>query len=688
TFTNKAAAEMADRVAKLVGGRAPRWICTFHACCARILRAEAEHLGWPRGFVIYDAQDQLSLMKRCVKELGLDDKRFNPRELADRVNAARNDLTAPVDPEEFFAADKQRVIDRYEQEKKRAGAFDFGDLIAKTVELFGTHPDVLERYARRFRHVLVDEYQDTNHAQYVFLRQITGGGAELGVVGDDDQSIYKWRGADIRNILEFERDHPGCKVVKLEQNYRSSQNVINAANAVIAAIRDRKPKQLWTQRPHGAPIYLYLAEDEREEAAFVADRLRTYARDGALDQCAVFYRANSQSRVFEEELGRRGIPFQVLGGMRFYERAEIKDALAYLRVIANPRDGVSARRIINTPTRGLGAKSLEVLDEIARAEDCDLFEALARARDRGLLAGKAAQDSGPFIEAFARWRAAAETTPLDELARLALDESGYRAMLEADGGDQARARIENLEELIGATADFQQRWETGRIEGTEAPNALAAFLEQAALVNDQEALAEGSGRACLMTLHTAKGLEFDTVFLTGMEEGIFPHGRSISSGREEDLDEERRLCYVGMTRARDRLFMLRALNRTIYGQSQSNPPSRFLGDIPEALTQDMTPADRLHRFETVEADRQIVGTRIDYSYSQVPIERTQRRPEPPSDTMIVGILAPGTRVRHSHFGEGIVRAQEGEGDKLKLLIQFENAGLKKIVAKMAKLEVI
>ncbi|MBZ0253576.1 MAG: UvrD-helicase domain-containing protein, partial [Candidatus Methylomirabilis sp.] len=477
TFTNKAAKEMAERVSALLGGRAPTWITTFHSACVRILRREADRIGWPKTFVILDDQDQIALLKRCLKLLELDDKRFPPKALRDRINAARNDLREPGPSSPYFAQQEKQIFDLYEARKKESGALDFGDLIAKTVLLFEKNPDVLKRYADQFRWIVVDEYQDTNHAQYRLLQLLTQERKNLCVVGDDDQSIYRWRGADLSNILNFERDNPGCKVVKLEENYRSTQNVLAAANAIVQTISGRKPKTLWTKRHHGSPIYLYVGEDERDEAAFVAGRLSVYAEDGKLSECAVFYRANAQSRVAEEELARRGIPYKVLGGTRFYDRAEIKDALAYLRIVLNPRDDVSALRIVNTPARGLGDKTLAQADETMRIERCGALDALGFMAARGQLSGKAEASARALLASHARWREKMAALPLGELFQTVLEESGYLKMLEEEGTDQALGRLENLEELRAAAEEFQGRWDAGALEREPGATALSAFLD-------------------------------------------------------------------------------------------------------------------------------------------------------------------------------------------------------------------
>jgi DNA helicase-2/ATP-dependent DNA helicase PcrA len=576
TFTNKAAGEMKDRVALLVGPDSRKmWVSTFHAFCARILRVHAEKLGYKREFTIYDGADQVRLVKRCIVELGKDPKRFNPRSFAAQISAAKNVLMTPDDylrsTEGYIAENVAEVYDLYQKRLYENNAMDFDDLIMQTVALLEIFPDVRERYQTRFKYIHVDEYQDTNHAQYRLVNILAAAHRNLCVVGDDDQSVYSWRGADIRNILDFERDYPEAKVVKLEQNYRSTQTILDAANAVVANNASRKPKELWTAGPQGERIRVFTAVDEYAEARFVVSEIERLMDSGASPRdVAVFYRTNAQSRALEDVLVREGVPYQVVGGVRFYERAEIKDAMAYLAVISNPSDSGALERIINVPKRGLGSTSVARLQDHARRNGLSLYEALAEA-DAVDLTGAAKKACRAVRDLFEGWWVAAREVPPAELIGAVLDESGYRAELEAENTVEAESRLENLEELINAAREYERYDPEPTLEG---------FLQEQALYSEQDALDTGGGLVALMTLHNAKGLEFDHVFVVGMEEGTFPHARSLD---EQNLEEERRLCYVGITRARATLTLSYAKLRSNWGEREYQMSSRFLSEIPEAL---------------------------------------------------------------------------------------------------------
>jgi DNA helicase II / ATP-dependent DNA helicase PcrA len=576
TFTNKAAGEMKDRVALLVGPDSRKmWVSTFHAFCARILRVHAEKLGYKREFTIYDGADQVRLVKRCIVELGKDPKRFNPRSFAAQISAAKNVLMTPDDylrsTEGYIAENVAEVYDLYQKRLYENNAMDFDDLIMQTVALLEIFPEVRERYQTRFKYIHVDEYQDTNHAQYRLVNILAAAHRNLCVVGDDDQSVYSWRGADIRNILDFERDYPEAKVVKLEQNYRSTQTILDAANAVVANNASRKPKELWTAGPQGERIRVFTAVDEYSEARFVVSEIERLMDSGASPRdVAVFYRTNAQSRALEDVLVREGVPYQVVGGVRFYERAEIKDAMAYLAVISNPSDSGALERIINVPKRGLGSTSVARLQDHARRNGLSLYEALAEA-DAVDLTGAAKKACRVVRDLFEGWRVAAREVPPAELIGAILDESGYRAELEAENTVEAESRLENLEELINAAREYERYDPEPTLEG---------FLQEQALYSEQDALDTGGGQVALMTLHNAKGLEFDHVFIVGMEEGTFPHARSLD---EQNLEEERRLCYVGITRARETLTLSYAKLRSNWGEREYQMPSRFLSEIPAAL---------------------------------------------------------------------------------------------------------
>ena len=576
TFTNKAAGEMKDRVALLVGPDSRKmWVSTFHAFCARVLRVHAEKLGYKREFTIYDGADQVRLVKRCIVELGKDPKRFNPRSFAAQISAAKNVLMTPEDylrsTEGYIAENVAEVYDLYQTRLYENNAMDFDDLIMQTVALLEVFAEVRERYQRRFKYIHVDEYQDTNHAQYRLVNILAAAHRNLCVVGDDDQSVYSWRGADIRNILDFERDYPEAKVVKLEQNYRSTQTILDAANAVVTNNASRKSKELWTAGPEGERIRVFTAVDEYAEARFVISEIERLVDSGASPRdMAVFYRTNAQSRALEDVLVREGIPYQVVGGVRFYERAEIKDTMAYLTVISNPNDAGALERIINVPKRGLGSTSVARLQDHARRNGLSLYEALAEA-DAADLTGAAKKSCRAVRGLFEGWRVAAREISPAELVGAVLDESGYRAELEAENTVESESRLENLEELINAAKEYER---------FEPEPTLEGFLQEQALYSDQDTLNTEGGQVALMTLHNAKGLEFDHVFVVGMEEGTFPHARSLD---EQNLEEERRLCYVGITRAKRTLTLSYAKLRSNWGEREYQMPSRFLSEIPAAL---------------------------------------------------------------------------------------------------------
>jgi DNA helicase-2/ATP-dependent DNA helicase PcrA len=593
TFTNKAAGEMKERVAALVGPRARlMWVSTFHSACVRILRAEHEHAGLKSTFSIYDADDSRRLMQLVARELDLDPKRYTARGLTAQVSNLKNEL---IDPETFKDRAKgpnERAVAEayvlYQRRLREAHALDFDDIIMATVHLFQSHPHVAEAYRRRFRHVLVDEYQDTNHAQYTLVRELVGapGGdpepAELCVVGDADQSIYAFRGATIRNILEFERDYPNARTILLEQNYRSTQTILSAANAVIERNPSRKPKRLWSDQGAGEQIVGYVADTEHAEADWVAreiDRLgdREGVRPGDV---AVFYRTNAQSRVFEEVFIRVGLPYKVVGGVRFYERKEVRDALGYLRAIVNDDDTVSIRRVLNTPRRGIGDRAEACIEALSNRDRISFGQALRGAKDAPGMSTRAANSIADFVALLDELRELSATRPPEEILEAVLQRSGLLTELEDSLDPQDQGRVENLQELVSVAREY-----TERVEATDEAATLAGFLEQVALVADADQVPsddpEHQGVVTLMTLHTAKGLEFPVVFLTGLEDGVFPHMRAL--GDNAELEEERRLAYVGITRARQRLYLSRAVTRSAWGAPQYNPPSRFTDELPEEL---------------------------------------------------------------------------------------------------------
>ncbi len=682
TFTNKAAREMQERVAALVGPASrAMWVMTFHSACVRILRREAARLGVSTNFSIYDAADSQRLMAMVVKDLDIDPKRHPPRGLSARVSNLKNEL---ID-EETFASRAETPQDRvlaeayaeYQRRLRRANAFDFDDLIGSTVALLQLFPDVAEHYRRRFRHILVDEYQDTNHAQYVLVRELVGDGrdgvppAELCVVGDADQSIYAFRGATIRNIEEFERDYPDAKTVLLEQNYRSTQTILDAANRVIARNGGRRPKRLWTDAGAGAPIVTYVADDEHDEARFVADEIDALVDDAGVRPAdvAVFYRTNAQSRSLEEIFVRVGLPYTVVGSVRFYERREIRDAIAYLRAIANPDDDVSVRRILNVPKRGIGDRAEEAIESFAQRERISFGAALDRAVEIPGLATRSQTQVVAFAQLLSDLRTLVESGagPATVLQAV-LEQTGYLAELQASHDPQDETRVENLAELESVAAEYER--------DTEEPS-LAGFLERVSLVADADEIPDDDdGVVTMMTLHTAKGLEFPVVFLTGMEDGIFPHIRSL--GSESELEEERRLAYVGITRARERLYLSRAVSRSAWGSPMHNPASRFLDEIPPELVESRRdePVLTWSSAQTTSAPRPAAPM------------GTFKRPEPTAGTRPVVALTVGDRVLHKTFGMGTVTGTSGVGDKAEATIDFGTVGTKRLLLRYAPVDKI
>ncbi|MFQ5839482.1 MAG: ATP-dependent helicase [Candidatus Methylomirabilales bacterium] len=668
TFTNKAAEEMRGRVERLLGPEGHGVsVGTFHAICARILRKNAHTLGLRSAFVIYDERDQLQLIKECLRELDLSERALNPRLVAARISRAKSELLGP-DGYAAQAADylDERVVTvyyRYQECLHRYGAVDFDDLLATSVRLFTEHPTVLDAYRLHWRYVMVDEYQDTNHAQYRLIRLLAEQHRNLAVVGDDDQSIYRWRGADLTNILDFERDYPDCWVVRLEQNYRSTQCILDAAYGVISKNRGRKEKRLWTENEEGEPIAFFGALDEEAEANGVAEAVRRLTQAGsAYDDIAVFYRTNAQSRVLEDALRRHLIPYRIVGGLRFYERKEVKDLLAYLRLIVNPHDTVSFLRAVGTPPRGIGRTTLERLSDFAAAQRCSLWDAIAEVESRSLIPARSLKGLKAFQALIACATAASSPKPVPDLVLILLEESGYLNYLDAEGTPEAQARIENLRELVAAAQDFTEQ--------SEDPS-LQAFLDSVALISDVDELQDGSGAVTLMTLHMAKGLEFPVVFLTGMEEGIFPHARALTD--PEELEEERRLCYVGMTRAKRRLFLSAATHRRLYGGGNFNLPSRFIDEIPPELLEHVGPPEPPICADLDAVSRPATQDRAGLYY------------EPDGGEPFVDHYRPGTRVRHPEFGIGTIRERVGDGEEMKVVITFAGIGTKKLKVKYARL---
>jgi DNA helicase-2/ATP-dependent DNA helicase PcrA len=691
TFTNKAANEMKERLERMLGislgrgiGYGGLWISTFHSACVRILRQHIDRLGYKRSFVIYDESDRSSLVKVCVSDLRIDAERYLPRAIAAKISSLKNNLT---DAETFaqtsssFGFDEavSRVYALYEEKLRESDGLDFDDLLRLTVRLFERDPDTLAYYQGMFHHILIDEYQDTNRAQYRFVRLLTVQRQNLCVVGDDDQSIYKFRGADISNILNFEKDYPSAKVIKLEQNYRSTQNILGAAGAVVSRNLGRKPKELWTEKRGGEKIQCYKAVDEKDEARYICRAIQKEVDEGrSLRQIAILYRTNAQSRALEDALRNWGTPYRIFGGLRFYDRKEIKDVIAYLRVLQNPSDIVSLRRIINVPARGIGDTTIEKLERAAARAGIGLYQ-MAMGPEIADIASGAKRKLGEFTGMMERMRADLEQVTITELVRRIIQDSGYGAALEQEKSVESRIRLENLNELLTATEDFQEQ---------NRDASLAAFLDQVALITDaeQQVTAEGRRRSAdtvtLMTLHNAKGLEFSVVFLAGMEEGLFPHSRSAES--EEELEEERRLCYVGITRAKERLIITHAAERRLYGYPQANLVSRFVREIPDEAMDH-------------------VGADVTAAYSfrdRAPWERTSygadrggtpelhsAAPQTPKSGAADRYYK-GAVVRHAKFGLGTVQRSEGAGDDRKISVSFPGHGVKTLAVKYANLESI
>lgn len=684
TFTNKAAGEMKERVADLVGKRSDiMWVSTFHSACVRILRREAKVFGYTSSFSIYDQADSHRLMAMVCRELDLDPRRYQPRQFSYTVSNFKNEL---VDYETALARaethHEKMVAEAYELYQRRlteANAFDFDDLIMTTVHLLQAFPDVAENYRRRFRHVLVDEYQDTNHAQYVLVRELVGTGvisgedepavppAELCVVGDADQSIYAFRGATIRNILQFEEDYPDTRVILLEQNYRSTQTILSAANAVIARNSGRKAKRLWSDSGDGAKIVGYVADDEHAEAQFVADEIDRLTDDGEArtGDVAVFYRTNAQSRVLEEIFVRVGLPYRVVGGTRFYERREIRDALAYLRFLANPEDSVSLRRIINVPKRGIGDRAEAMVEALAQRERSTFFQALRHAADAPGIATRSVNSIEGFVELTDELRALVEAgVGPAAVLEATLDRTGYVAELSESDDPQDETRLDNLRELVAVAGEYEA--------SEDSDGSLSGFLEQVSLVADADEIPEGDdhdGMVTLMTLHTAKGLEFPVVFLTGLEDGVFPHQRSLG-GNAQELEEERRLAYVGITRARERLYLSRALLRSAWGSPAHNPASRFLAEIP----------DELIDWRRTEADQ------VKWTTPPAPRRQAVSGRSTGAGNRPVIALSAGDRVTHDAFGLGTVVATNGQGEHAQATVDFGESGLKTLLLRYAPVE--
>ena len=718
TFTNKAAREMRERIERLAGADAGEaWIGTFHSICCRILRRDIEKLGYERSFTIYDDDDQQRVIKAVLKELDIDEKFLPPKAVGADISDAKNRLLSPDEwlqkrGGDYRSQKTHDVMTRYEQRLRAANALDFDDLLVKTLQLFVEHPPVLEYYQGRFQYVHVDEYQDTNYAQYQLVRLITRESRNLCVVGDDDQSIYGWRGADIRNILDFEKDFPDATVIKLEQNYRSTANILDAANQIIAHNEGRKEKELWTEDGEGEKITLYAAADERDEAAWICQRIRQLQRGGTpYGSIAILYRMHALSRVLEETLMRAGIPYHVYGGTRFYDRREVRDVLAYLRVIQNPADDISLSRIINVPKRAIGDSTVEQLTQYARQNDMSLYAAVAAPPDT--LSSRARKSVNDFSSLIVSLLLAKETLPLSELVQKVIDDSGLIAQYQKEENEENQARIENIREFMGAVTEFEQKSED---------KSLFAFLENVALVTELDNQDSAPSFVTMMTLHSAKGLEYDAVFMSGMEEGIFPSARAMQE--DNRVEEERRLCYVGVTRARKLLHLSYARRRMLFNQMQFNAPSCFLQEIPKRLIREEqssaaqsasygygAPAARGAGWGSYggsgmrrQGGYQDNESRPQYGYGdtmpqrRAPAPKAPARPaqQPwnipgvqrgfvpsPARSVQVQLFKVGDKVQHPKFGKGVIREVTGSGDAARLHIVFPVFGEKVLAQSIA-----
>ncbi|MEK6545849.1 MAG: 3'-5' exonuclease, partial [Nitrospinota bacterium] len=632
------------------------WISTFHSACVRILRRDIDKLGFGRDFVIYDANDSLSLLKGCMKEVNISDDLYPPKSIAGRISNLKNELIEKVqNPEDKTQEIIGSIYALYQKRLKENNALDFDDLLMKAVLLFEGVPDVLKNYKDRFKYLMVDEYQDTNHAQYRLVQILSSGHRNICVVGDDDQCIYQWRGATIRNIMEFERDYPDAKVVKLEENYRSTQNILDAAWAVVSKNIYRKEKRLWTKRSGGERIFYYRASNEIDEADFITSKIKEFYEQGdfSYSDIAIFYRTNAQSRVLEDSLRRKGISYKIYGGLKFFERKEVKDILAYLRIVINPYDSVSLRRIINVPARGIGNATVEKIEAYAKLRGINLVEAIKELRVQGFKSSRG-QGMEAFYNIFKKIETIIMTDSASEVIEKAFEITGYLEMLKKEGTDEAEDRIENLKELITAAEEHEERSEDRSIVG---------LLDQTALISDADAISDSSGSVSLMTLHISKGLEFSVVFISGMEKYIFPHIKSIESKTE--MEEERRLCYVGMTRAKERLFLTNAKERRIYGQEMYNPSSEFIDDIPkELITQ-----ERIQNSEFRIKNKEFITQHSSF------ITR--------HSSFVVG-----SKVIHPQFGNGVILQKDGSGDETKLTVFFKNNGKKRLALKYTSLMAI
>ena len=695
TFTNKAAKEMKERIFRLVGEQAKDiWVSTFHSTCVRILRRDIDKIGYGKNFVIYDDSDQLIVVKECLKELDINEKYFNPKEVRSVIGHLKDELKSHID----YAKEVQgqyreeklaKLYALYESKLKKNNALDFNDLLSKTLELFYLHEDVLRYYRKKFHYVLVDEYQDTNFAQYMLVKLLSDTYKNICVVGDDDQSIYRWRGADIRNILDFEKDFTDTYVVKLEENYRSFQNILDAANQVIRNNKGRKEKSLWTQKEKGDRLRIYKAYNEQQEAEFICNEIKNHINSGGrASDVAVLYRMNAQSRALEEALIKYAIPYNIYGGQKFYDRKEIKDLISYLRMLDNPADNVSLQRIINVPRRGIGNTTLATLQEAAVQMDESIFSVILDLDENMVLSSRTSSKVKEFGQLIGKLIAMKEVLPLTEFIHMLLQETNYQSSLEEENSIESQSRLDNIKEFVSAAKEF---------ENINPGAGLTEFLENIALISDIDRMGDGQDDGLtaltMMTLHSAKGLEFPIVFLTGLEEGLFPHSRSMES--EEELEEERRLCYVGITRAKKLLYITHTVQRTMYGTPTLNIPSRFINEIPGELVDciDQQPASSGYRKSSGQGTRRV----LQYSAEQSENSQSERAQQymnaqqsPPMKPIPreVGRFTLGDKVYHTKFGNGTIVSMEGEGSNLQIKVAFIQGGIRKFLADLAPLKKI
>lgn len=681
TFTNKAAKEMKERVnAILASGGEDVWVSTFHSMCVRILRRDVDFIGYNRNFTIIDSSEQLTLMKRILKELNIDPKKYDPRSILGTISQAKNSLQTPQDFAKMQGSYYEEIAAKcyaaYQKELQYNQCMDFDDLIMNTIRLFEEHPDSLTYYQNKFHYIHVDEYQDTNHAQYTLVNLLAGRFRNLCVVGDADQSIYGWRGADMQNILDFEKDYPDAAVILLEQNYRSTKNILSAANQVIENNSNRKPKNLWTENKEGNKITYYRADNERDETRFIVDRMQEEIRSNHRNygDFAILYRTNAQSRVMEETLLKANIPYKMVGGHKFYDRKEIKDILAYLNVLVNPQDSISFERIVNSPKRGIGPGSIEKLRSFASLHEWPLLEA-AQNVDLANIGGKAGQQLGAFGEMIQEVTQMIPYLTVTELTKEVLDRSGYLEDLKIQNTLEAQARIENLEEFLTVTQEFDKQFEQQNEEDADAPEEkLTVFLNDLALVSDIDNLEEDASQVTLMTLHAAKGLEFPVVFLIGLEEGVFPLSRALME--ESELEEERRLAYVGITRAEEALYLTNAFSRTLYGRTQYNRPSRFVEEIDQELLE-------IEGMRPTPKKTPVFAKKTAYSYKQ---PETAVVPSKSATGGENNSWKPGDKVKHKKWGLGTVVRVSGTSKDLELDVAFPSHGVKRLLAAFAPIE--